>query len=137
MGERRPLRRRRAGELGEFRLAFIPGRAPRSRRIGLDSGSLLRSFRNDKILLLAQNSPSVIAGLDPAIHSDHQHLPHFIMDRRIKPGDNPMRFIAISSHSLPIFDCQTAIRTCALVSAPALFAHPDIRQPFELFARMA
>jgi hypothetical protein len=49
-------------------------------------------------------------------------LPHFIMDRRIKSGDDPMRFIAISSHSLPIFDCQTAIRTCALVSAPALFS---------------
>jgi hypothetical protein len=94
----------------------------RHSHVGLDSGSLLRSFRNDKILLLAQNSPSVIAGLDPAIHSDHQHLPHFIMDRRIESGDDLMRFIAISSRSLPIFDCQTAIRTCALVSAPALFS---------------
>jgi hypothetical protein len=33
-----------------------------------------------------------------AIHPDCRRSQHFIMDRRIKSGDDAMRFIAISSH---------------------------------------
>jgi hypothetical protein len=31
---------------------------------------------------------SVIAGLDPAIHANRQQVPNFIMDARVKPGQD-------------------------------------------------
>jgi hypothetical protein len=43
-----------------------------------------RDFRND-ITIFCAPLLSVIAGLDPAIHTDCRHPPRFIMDARVKP----------------------------------------------------